>query len=80
MTPEEHALEKIARRLQDELLATIVGPACEQRMTALRVHGTTFEHVYLDDNGLVIEPIRCTCRWAVVVDFNCPLHKGGGVT
>lgn len=70
--------DKLFRALLAQLEAEMFGgPVQEQRMTALRVSGTSFEVVQLDDNGMVIEPVRCTCHWSVVADANCPLHKGG---
>jgi len=64
------------KKLEAELWETVFGPVQEQRNTALRVRGTSFEVVELDGDGLVIEPKRCTCRWAVIADPNCEIHRG----
>lgn len=75
---------ELLERMEAEMRETVFGgDVQEQRMTALRVRGMSFETVQLDDNGFVIEPVRCTCGKGSVFLFysnDCPLHKGWNVT
>lgn len=70
-------MKAIRAVLDAELRKAITGPVQENRMAALRVRGTSFEAVRLGDSGVVIEPVRCACRWSAVADLDCPLHRGG---
>ena len=75
---------ELLEKLEAEMRKTVFGgPVAEQRMTALRASGTSFETVEIDKDGFVIEPVRCTCGKGSVFLFysnDCPLHKGWNVT
>lgn len=72
--------DKIAAELLDrlnaELWETIAGPTPTQPMTVLRYVNGRFESVPIDNEGRIVEPVRCTCRGVVVGDLDCPVHKG----
>ena len=64
---------RIAKELEAKLFEALMGgPA-----TALRLRGRSFEVVELDDDGKIIEPVRCTCGcWAVLHRPGCPFARG----
>lgn len=64
----------LAKKMEAKLTEAMMGgPARKQRQTALRLRGNGFETVELDDDGNVIEPVRCTCgHYAVFHRGNCP--------
>lgn len=72
---EEVMIRELAARIEADMFAALSGPPQKRRQTALRVHGTKFETVELDDAGNIIEPFRCHCgpvmHWAP-----CPLAYG----
>jgi hypothetical protein len=57
--------EKLKAEIEAEMRKTIMGPPGESqrpvRRTAWRVCDHWLEVVELDDDGKVIEPVRCTC-------------------
>ena len=66
-------MQRLAKQMEQQLFATIAGPPQNRRQTALRVRGQSFETVELDDNGNVIEPVRCICgAYAIIHSPNCP--------
>lgn len=66
---------RLAKEMEAELFATITGPPRKQRQTALRVRGRSFETVELDDDGKIIEPVRCTCGSMIVFHRpQCPFY------
>jgi hypothetical protein len=68
-------VEALTKQLEAEMYAAIAGPPRKRRQTALRVRGRTFETVELDDDGKVIEPLRCTCGGMIVIHGpKCPFH------
>lgn len=68
---------RIAKNIAAEMEAKLTeamfgGPPPKPRQTALRMCGNGFEAVELDDNGNVIEPVRCTCgAWSVFHRSGC---------
>lgn len=67
----------IKQRMADAMAkiaeAMIMGPPRKQRQTALRVRGRSFETVELDDDGKIIEPVRCICGCYAVIHWPpCP--------
>jgi hypothetical protein len=65
--------DDMMQRMEQQLFATIAGPAQNRRQTAFRVRGRSFETVELDDAGNVIEPMRCICgHYAILHQPNCP--------
>ena len=71
----EAIMQRLAKQIEAELFATIMGPPRKQRQTALRVRGRSFETVELDDDGKVIEPVRCACGGMIVIHRpNCPFY------
>lgn len=69
-------MTRFARQLESKFMeAAIGGPRQKPRQTALRVRGTVFETVELDDDGKVIEPLRCTCGGLIVIHRPaCPFY------
>jgi hypothetical protein len=67
---EAGLIEWAAAELAANIEAMMNGP--KQRRTALRLRGRSFESVEIDDDGKIIEPVRCNC--AVVHMPNCPFY------
>ncbi len=64
---------KLAEKIEADLYATICGGHKAPRPTALRVRGSSFETVEIDDAGNVIEPMRCTCgNYTALHHSSCP--------
>lgn len=66
----------LAEVIREQIIAAMLGGKPQKsRQTALRVHGRSIETVELDDNGKVIEPIRCICgSGAVMHGPKCPFY------
>lgn len=75
----EAGIEDTHRWLADKMEAAMMdtmfgGWRQKPRQTVLRALGRGFETVELDDNGNVIEPVRCICgHYAVMHNPRCPL-------
>lgn len=71
---EDEIRRQLSKRIDDLFMETMLGGKPKnQRQTALRALGSGFETVELDDDGKVIEPVRCTCgHYAVFHRANCP--------
>jgi hypothetical protein len=64
---------KLAKKLEDLFMEAVLGPPRKQRQTTLRARGGGFETVELDDDGNIIEPVRCICgSYAIMHRPNCP--------
>lgn len=74
VSPEE--IERIRAMMDREIEKMLLGPAPQKRrQTALRVRGTVYETVELDDDGKIIEPVRCTCGGMIVLHRpSCPFY------
>jgi hypothetical protein len=72
-------IRRFATELEAKAFATMMGSSAKkQRQTALRVRGSTFETIELDDDGKIIEPPAPCCRpWGVLHAPNC---KSWGIT
>lgn len=64
-------MQKLAKQMEEQLFAAIVGPPRKQRQTALRVRGNGYETVELDDDGKIIEPPPRCCYGTVLHAPNC---------
>lgn len=68
-------MQKLAKQMEEQLFAAIIGLPRKQRQTALRVRGNGYETVELDDDGKIIEPLRCICGGAVYhMNPKCPFY------
>ncbi len=63
--------QKLAKAIEAEMIAAIVGPVRKQPQTALRMRGNAFETVQLDDDGNVIEPPPRCCYGGALHAPNC---------
>lgn len=76
----EAGIEDTQRWLADRMDAALIDAVCggrshKPRQTALRARGRSFETVELDDNGKIIEPLRCTCGGMIVIHGpKCPFY------
>lgn len=67
--------QRLAKEMEDALLAAMLGNSPKPHQTALRARGLGFETVELDDAGNVIEPLRCTCGSYVLMHLpKCPFY------
>lgn len=73
---EEDTRRWMAEKMDEAFRRALTGPERKQRQTALRVRGrTTFETVELDDDGKIIEPVRCICGGMIVMHRpSCPFY------
>jgi hypothetical protein len=68
-------IQKLAKQMEQQIFETIAGPPQNRRQTALRARGNGFETVELDDDGKVIEPMRCTCGVVFLMHQpRCPFY------
>lgn len=74
VAPEE--IERMRLIMDREIEKALLGPSPhKQRQTALRIRGRSFETVELDDDGKIIEPVRCTCGDMIVMHRpTCPFY------
>lgn len=71
VSPED--IQRVRACFDRALEQAIFGLEPKPRQTALRVVGNGFETVELDDDGKIIEPVRCTCGSYIVFHRpNCP--------
>jgi hypothetical protein len=63
--------QKLAKQIEADLFAAIVGPVQKRPQTALRARGNGFEVVELDDAGNVVEPPPRCCYGTVLHAPNC---------
>lgn len=72
-SPEE--LEEVRQTMDRAIEAAMMGPPRKQKQTALQLSpGGGFRVVELDDDGKVIEPVRCGCgRMSIMHAPSCPL-------
>lgn len=63
----------LAQAFDASIAEALRGPPRKQRQTAIRLRGRMIETVELDDNGKVIEPLRCICGNVILLHRpNCP--------
>ncbi len=73
-------MNDISRRISEKLETMLIeammgGPQPKRRQTAIRVYGRSFETVELDDNGSVIESLRCICGASAIMHHpTCPFY------
>lgn len=68
----EKIMQQLAQRMADDMMAALCGANAFQKPTALRVNSFgAFEVVDLDDDGKIVEPMRCYCG-PVLHRPNCP--------
>lgn len=70
---DETLQEIIARKMEAMFMEAMTGgPPHKQPQTALRVRGNGFEVVEIDDDGKIIEPLRCNCGPVIHWRSDCP--------
>jgi len=70
----EKMLRAAIAKMESEQFTLVCGGFVQKQNTALRLHNGIVESVEIDENGHIIEPVRCTC--GAVISFNCQLHRG----
>lgn len=75
-SPDVAMLADLQMEIDRKILEAFSGGYKPPRPTALRVRGNSFETVYLDNSGNVIEPLRCTCGCHTIFhQRNCPFWE-----